>query len=405
MGIQAKSVDLDFPKLQEWKFGVQTKLINGIKQLLKVNGVTTLIGEAVFQKDHLVRVTIENNEIANIKYKKAVLAIGTTFISLPKFKIDEKTILSAKGLLSVKTIPEELVVIGGGVIGLELGTAFAKLGSRVTVIELLPEILPGVDIQIKRLLSNQLRKFRIKTLTSTTATKYNKLKSGKVSIELKTKEGKQTLSADKILLSVGKKAQVDNLNLDLVNIETDEKGFILTDSKQRTSNPDVYAVGDCIGPPFLAHLATKQGIVAAEVISGIATESDFKAIPIAIFTDPEVSYVGLSEAEAKKAGYEVITGRAPFASSARALTHQTEEGYVKIVAEKSTNLLLGVQIIGYGASDMISELSLALELGATIEDIGFTIHPHPTLPEMIMEASDAALNKAIHQVTLVKRKK
>ncbi|MHA1975606.1 MAG: dihydrolipoyl dehydrogenase [Candidatus Hodarchaeales archaeon] len=405
MGITVKDVELDFSILQEWKSGVQNKLIKGIKQLLKGNGVTTILGTATFEKPGLVKVKVEDGSKVFIKYDKAILAIGTSFISLPDFEIDEKKILSAKGLLSINKIPEELVVIGGGVIGLELGTLFAKLGTSVNIIELLPEILPGVDPQIKRLLGMKAKQLGITIHTSTVATEYSENKNGKLTIKVKTKKGSQELSADTILLAVGKKSRVKNLNLSVLGIELDEKGYLIVDEKQQTSTAGIFAVGDCTGPPFLAHRATKQGIVAAEVIGGMSSESDFQTIPIAIFTEPEVSYAGLSETQAKQANFDVITGRAAFGTSARAMTHLAEDGYVKIVADKTTNQLLGVQIVGPDASDLISEIALALEMGATVEDLSFTIHPHPTLPEMIMEAADAALNKAIHQVTLVKKKR
>ena len=404
MGISVKEVELDFSILQDWKLGVQTKLIKGIKQLLKGNKVTTILGKAQFEKSGLVKVTGEDGSHILIKYNNVILATGTTFISLPKFQIDEKKILSAKGLLSVKKIPEELVVIGGGVIGLELGTLFAKLGTSVSIIELLPEILPGVDPQIKRLLGMKAKQLGIIIHTSTIATEHAENKGGKLSIKVKTKKGNQELSADKILLAIGKKSQVKNLNLSVLGTKLDEKGYLIVNEKQQTSTSGVFAVGDCTGPPFLAHRATKQGIVAAEVIAGLSSESDFQSIPVAIFTEPEVSYAGLSETQAKQAGFEVITGRAAFGTSARAMTHLAEDGYVKVVADKTTNQLLGVQIVGPDASDLISEIALALEMGATIEDLSFTVHPHPTLPEMIMEAADAALNKAIHQVTLIKKK-
>ncbi|PWI47089.1 dihydrolipoyl dehydrogenase [Candidatus Heimdallarchaeota archaeon B3_Heim] len=405
MGITVEGAKLDFSILQEWKMGIQNKLIKGIKQLLKGNGVTTIKGTAHFETPGIVKVILEDESQICIKYKDAILATGSAFISLPKFKIDEQAILSAKGLLSLKEVPQELAIIGGGVIGIELGTLFAKLGTSVSIIELLPEILPGVDTPIKRLLGMKAKQLGITIYTSTVATDYTVKKNGKINIKIKTKKGAQELSADKILLAIGKKAQTEDLDLSVLNIQLDEKGYLIVNEKQQTSTSGVYAVGDCTGPPFLAHRATKQGIVAAEVIAGLPSESDFQTIPIAIFTEPEVSYAGLSETQAKQAGFDVITGRAAFGTSARAMTHLAEDGYVKVIADKTTNQLLGVQIIGPDASDLISEVALALEMGATVEDLSLTVHPHPTLPEMIMEAADAALNKAIHQVTLVKAKK
>ncbi len=403
MGITVKDVEIDFSIMQEWKRGVQSKLINGIKQLLKGNGVTTVLGTAKFEKPGWALITKEDGTQIHVKYTNVILATGTEFISLPEFKIDEQDILSAKGLLSIKEIPKELVIIGGGVIGLELGTLFAKLGSVVSIIELLSEILPGVDPPIKKLLSMKAKQLGITIYTSTNAEGYSREKNGKLSIKIKTKTINKVIVTDKILLAVGKKPQVNELNLSALNVKIDDKGYIIVNKKQRTSASGVYAVGDCTGPPFLAHRATKQGIIAAEVINRLPSESDFKSMPVTIFTEPEVSYAGLSEKQAKQAGFDVVSGRAPFATSAKAMSSLSEDGYVKVIADKVTKQLLGVQIVGPNASDLISEISLALEMGATVEDLGFTIHPHPTLPEMIMEAADAALNKAIHQVTLVKK--
>ncbi len=405
MGIRVKEVELDFTTLQAWKTGIQTKLINGIKQLLTRNGVTTVLGTAKFEKHGEVTVTNEDGTKNTVKYSEVILATGTTFISLPNFKIDEKKILSAKGLLSVKEIPGNLLIIGGGVIGLELGTLFAKLGSIVTIVELLPEILPGVDLPIKRLISAKIKQLGVSIFTSATSKGYSPQKNGKLSVEIETKSEKKKITVDKVLLAVGKKAQIEDLNLSVLNLKIDNKGYIVVNEKQQTSIQGIYAVGDCTGPPFLAHRATKQGIIAAEVLNGLPSESDFQTIPVAIFTEPEISYAGLTEKQAKDAGFDVITGRAAFGTSARAMTQLVEDGYVKVVADRTTNQLLGVQIVGPDASDQISEIALALEMGATLEDLSLTVHPHPTLPEMIMEAADAALDKAIHQVTLVRKKK
>ncbi|MHA1993008.1 MAG: dihydrolipoyl dehydrogenase [Candidatus Hodarchaeales archaeon] len=405
MGITVDGIKLNFSTLQKWKLEVQTKLIKGIDQLLKGNGVTVISGEAQFEKLGVAKVKLEDKSEILINYQNVILATGSAFISLPKFEIDEQSVLSARGLLSIEKIPQDLVIIGGGVIGLELGTLFAKLGTSVSIIELLPEILPGVDTPIKRLLGVKARQLGMTIHTSAIATEYSVNKNGKLTLTIKTRKGDQELLADKILLAVGKKPQTEGLNLTVLNIELDEKGYIIVDEKQQTSTLGVYAVGDCTGPPYLAHRATKQGIIAAEVIGGLPSESDFQSIPVAIFTEPEISYAGLSETQAKQAGFDVISGRAAFGTSPRAMTQMAEDGYVKVIADKATGQLLGVQIIGSDASNLISEIALALEMGATVEDLSFTIHPHPTLPEMIMEAADAALNKAIHQVTLVKVKK
>ncbi|MHA2112751.1 MAG: dihydrolipoyl dehydrogenase [Candidatus Hodarchaeales archaeon] len=398
MGIQVNETNLDYGVTQEWKRGIQNKLITGIKQLLKGNQVTTIGGVAKFLDQHLAKVKKTDGTETTIQFNNAIIATGTEFIQIPKFKIDNEFVLSAKGLLEHEKIPKNLVVIGGGIIGLELGTTFAKFGSNVTIVELLPDILPGVDTQLSRMLIRNLKDLGIKLYTSSTAMEYIKNSEKGPYVKIKNDKGENTILADKILLSIGKKADTSDLNLKATGVKLNEKGFIIINRKQQTNIPTIFAVGDCTGPPFLAHRATKQGIVAAEVLSGLASESDFKAIPGAIFTDPEIAYAGMSEKEAKKAGFEVKTGRASFSTSARALTHLSTTGYVKVISDAKTEEILGVQIIGPEATDLISEAVLALEMGATLEDIALSVHPHPTLPEMLMEASEAALGKAIHQI-------
>jgi dihydrolipoamide dehydrogenase len=241
-----------------------------------------------------------------------------------------------------------------------------------------------------------LKKLGVQIYKESKATSLKRNNDGTMDIEVITKTGKEILKADKLLLSIGKRATTAGLNLDRIGVQTDKGGFILIDKQCRTNIPNIYAVGDCTGMPFLAHRATKQGIVAAEAIAGHASEMDFRAIPGAIFTDPEIAFAGLSEDDARKAGYEVKIGRASFGASGRALTHLNELGYVKIIADAKTDVILGMEIIGPDASDLISEAALVLEMGATLEDIAHTVHPHPTLPEMLMEAAEAALGKAIH---------
>ncbi|MFX0182045.1 MAG: dihydrolipoyl dehydrogenase [Candidatus Hodarchaeota archaeon] len=405
MGITVENINIDFMKLQQWKQSVVTRLINGIKQLLKRNGIKTIFGTASFLDSNRVEVTSVGGTKELIEAKNIVIAIGTGFISLPGFEIDEKNVLSAKGLLSLNEIPKNLLIIGGGSVGIELGTVFAKLGSNVSIIELLPDILPGIEPRMTALIKNRLQKLGVKIFTSSKVKKLKNLGNEELKVEVQTKQETIELNANKILLSIGKHSSINDLKIDSIGVKTDEKGFIVVDKQQKTNIKSIYAVGDCTGIPFLAHKATKQGIIAAEVIAGLSSEADFKTIPSTIFSDPEISYAGLKEKEAKEAGFDIITGRASFGSSGRALSHNADVGFVKVIAEANTGVLLGAEIIGPDASDLISEISLGLEMGATLEDIGFTVHPHPTLPEMIMEAADAALGKAIHQMTIIPRKK
>ena len=398
MGISVQKVNIDVQQLQKWKNGIQTRLIEGIKQLLKGNKVKTIMGSAKFVSSNEIEVKLDNGNTIFIKAKDIIIATGSKFISLPNVEIDEKTILSAKGALSFERIPKDFVIIGGGVIGLEIGTIYAKLGSNVKIIELLPEILPWIDPSLTRIVKLRLKKLGVDLFTDSQVKEINLMKDKSLEITLETTKGIVKLNSNQILISIGKEASTVELGLKKIELKIDKKGFIKVNSQQQTNIPHIYAVGDCTGIPFLAHKATKQGIIAAEVIAGLPSESDFKAMPYAIFTDPEIAYVGMSEKETKEAGYQVITGRTSFGASGRALTHQSELGFVKVIADANSGILYGVQIVGPEASEMISEASLALEMGSTVEDIGFTVHPHPTISEMVMEASDAALKKAIHQI-------
>jgi len=276
-----------------------------------------------------------------------------------------------------------------------MATMYAQLGSKVTVIELLDQLLPGVvmDVEIIKIVERAFRKLGIEYHVKSRAKEY---REGKVFATLE--DGKEAVfPCDIVLVSVGRHPNSDQLDIEKAGVKTD-RGWIQVNKKLQTNVPGIYAIGDVIGPPLFAHKASKDGVVAAEVIAGMSSEADYRGVAWAIFTDPEIASVGLTEVQAKEKGYEPIIGKFPFTALGRALLAGESEGFVKIVADKESELVLGVHIIGPEASDLISEAALAVEMGATLEDIGFTIHPHPTLPEAIMEAAEAAKGKAIHIV-------
>ncbi len=396
MGIIVQKPSIDMEKLQQWKQGIQNRLIEGITQLLKANKVKIIIGTASFLNRQQIQVDKQSGEKVILEPRHVIIATGTKFISLPGFDIDEKDILSAKGALALAEVPKQLLVIGGGVIGLELGTVYAKLGSKVTIVELMPEILPGVDAALVRPVKRRLKELGIAVYTEARAEEYKK-HGNIIEVRIRTKkQGEIVVETEKILLSVGKMPVTEELKIKKAGVRTDERGFISTDSQQRTNIPQIFAIGDCTGIPFLAHKAMKQGIIAAEAIAGKNSEYDYRAVPSAIFTDPEIAIAGIGEKEAKKNGYEIVVSRAMWGASGRAMSQLETLGFVKIIADKNSGELLGAEIVGPHASDLISEIALALEMGATTEDIGFTMHPHPTLPEMIMEVAEATLGKAIH---------
>ncbi len=394
MGINITDISVDLNKLMSWKESIQNKLISGIHQLFKVNKIDLIIGNAKFLNNNELKVITSDGE-EKIIFKNAIIATGSTFISIPQFKIDGELIISAKDALSLKEIPENLVCIGGGIIGLELGTVWAKLGSKVTIVELLPNLMTGVEKRLVNMVKKKLKKLGVDIYTESKALETIKI-DNKTYLKVETKKGIIEIPADKILLSIGKKASTHDIGIDNTEIELDSHGFIKTDDQMRTNIKHIYAVGDVTGPPFLAHRATKQGIVAAEACVGLSSKFDYKSITSAIFTDPEIGFVGMSESEAKKNGYNTIVGQASFAVSGRALSHQAPEGIVRIIADSDTKKILGIEIAGVNASDMISEAALAIEMGGTAEDIAHAIHPHPTLPELIMEAAESIEGKAIH---------
>jgi dihydrolipoamide dehydrogenase len=317
-------------------------------------------------------------------------------VEISGFKFDGTNVITSTEMLALRQVPRNLVVVGAGVTGLEMATMYAQLGSKVTVIELLEQLLPGVvsDTEIIRIVERAFRKLGIEYHVKSRAKEY---RGGRVYATLE--DGKEAaIPCDKVLVSVGRRPNSDRIGLEKTGVKTDQHGWIQVDKKLQTNVPGMYAIGDVVGPPLFAHKASKDGIVAAEAIAGMNSEADYRGIAWAIFTDPEIASVGLTETQAKEKGYATIVGKFPFTALGRALLAGETEGFVKIVADKESELVLGVHIIGPEASDIISEAALAIEMGATLEDIGLTIHPHPTLPEAIMEAAEAAKGKAIHIV-------
>jgi len=391
IGLEVSGINVDLAKVQTWKQQVVDRLVSGIDYLLKGNNVKVIKGTAKFTGPHELEVTTANGA-ESIEAKDVIIATGSRYFDLPAFKFNGTTIISSTEALSLKQVPKNLAIIGGGVSGLEMGTMYAQLGCKVSVIEMLDQLLPGTDIDLVRVVERSLRRLGIEYHVKSKANSY---RDGKVYATLEDgKEG--TFEAEKVLVTVGRRPNSDGMGLETAGVQTDSHGFIQVNKKMQTNVPGIYAIGDVVGPPMLAHKASKEGIIAAEVIGGMNSEADFHAIPGVIFTDPEIATVGLTESQAKENGYEPIVGRFPFTALGRAVLAGETEGFSKIVADKTSNLVLGVHIVGSEASDLISEGALAIEMGATLEDIGFTVHPHPTLPESLMEAAEAAKGKAIH---------
>jgi dihydrolipoamide dehydrogenase len=394
-GIKA-TVELDANTMQDWKEGIVKKLTSGVRMLLKANGADYLSGTATITGPKTVSVQTEQGVETFEATKGIVIATGATTIEIPTFKFDPPFVIGAKEAVSLRQIPKRLVVIGGGIIGLELGMVYQKFGSQLTVLEALPQILTGVDAECAKVVERKIVKHGGTIFTKAKALGYEKQADGSLAVKVDVDGKQETVVCDTILVAVGMRPHSKGLGLDQVGVNVDARGFVPTDKHGRTNVPSIYAVGDVSGPPLLAHKATKEGEIVAEVIAGHAAEKDWVSIPGAIFTDPEIATAGLTVEEAKAKGIETVVGKFPFAALGKAMAMAETDGFVKIVADKKTKQVLGVHIVGPEASTMISEAALALEMAAFLEDVSMTIHPHPTLGEAVMEAAAAALGHAIH---------
>lgn len=390
-GITVTGLQVDFARMQAWKDKVVERLQKGVAAILKDADVQVVKGRALFQDAR--RITIDTGHGSqSYKFEQCIIATGSRPAAIPGFDFDGERILSSTEALNLTEIPGELAVIGGGYIGLELGMVYAKLGSRVTVLEALDQILPGADKDLVQVLQRSLRRLNIAVHTGARARGWQE-QDGKAVITFAVGDKEQTLSADKVLVATGRRPNSDNLGLEQIGVATDAAGFITVDEQLRTSVAHIYAIGDVAGQPMLAHKASKEAHVVADVIAGRVAAMDAVAIPAVVFTDPEIAYAGLTEAQAREQGYEPVVGRFNFAASGRALTMDDTNGFIKVVADKAGGLLLGVQIAGPEASEMIAEAVLALEMGARAEDLALTVHPHPTLCEGMMEAAEAVLQR------------
>ncbi len=396
----AQKPTLDMKRLQTWKGGVVNKLTGGVRTLLKGNGVEVIDGSAKLEKSgpdgHRITVTGKNGT-QTIIAKNVVLATGSRPLEIPGFKVDQNRVLDSTGALALDHVPNRMIVIGGGYIGLELGMVYAKFGTKVTVVEALPRVLASMDKDCVAVVERKLRKMGVEVMANTKAKSWED-KGDRAVLTVELADGKTAqIDTDKILLSIGRRPNSENLGLEAAGVAVDKRGYVIADDKLRTNVAGIYAIGDLIGGMMLAHKATKEGEVVAEVIAGHKAAFDVRTIPAVIFTDPEIASTGLTEDEAKAKGHpELKVGKFPFAALGRALSVNDTEGFVKVVGDAKTGELLGLHIVGNGAGDLISEGALAIEMGAVTDDLRLTIHPHPTLSEAIMEAAAASLGEAVH---------
>ncbi len=403
MGIEIKGdVKVNMKKLKNWKQSVCDRMSGGVEGLLKGNDVEVVSGEAEFVSPTELKVSGSSNT-KSIKAKNFIVATGSRPIEIPGFEFDEKTVMSSTGALALEKIPKSMLVIGGGYIGLEIGSYIAKLGTDVEILEAADALLKGVvEKDVAQVVGRKLKKDGVKVHLKSKAQSYKK--SGQaLEVTAEVAGSEKKFKAEKILVTVGRRPNSDQTGIKEIGLEVDERGFIKTDSQRRTNHSHIFAIGDIACQPMLAHKASHEGILVAEVIAGHNRAYDAKTVPAVMFTDPEIASAGMLESEAREKGYnDLKISKFPFAANGKAVAMMETDGFVKMIADAKTNVVLGVHIVGPEASNLISEAALAIEMGATLEDIALTIHPHPTLGETMMEAAEATLGHAVH---IIQKKK
>jgi dihydrolipoamide dehydrogenase len=408
MGVDADP-SVDMGRMVDWKDGVVDQLTGGVEKLCKANGVTLMEGRAEFAGEDSVRVVHggEGQGSETVEFENAIVATGSRPIEIPGFEFDADPVLDSRQALALDSVPDRMVVVGAGYIGMELATVFAKAGSDVTVVEMLDGVLPGFEDDLARPVRKRAEDLGVEFHFGRTAREWYE-HEGHVRVVTETADaegdapeaeadgGVEEFDADKMLVAVGRQPVTDTLNLEAAGLGTDDRGFLQTDERARTDQEHIFAIGDVAGEPMLAHKASAEGQVAAEVVAGEPAALDHQAVPAAVFTDPEIGTVGMTEAEAADAGFDPVVGQFPFNASGRALTTGHAEGFVRVVADEESGFVLGGQVVGPEASELVAEIGLAVEMGATLEDVGATVHTHPTLSEAVMEAAENALGKAVH---------
>jgi len=392
-GVSVGTPQVDIEKLRGWKRSVVENLTKGLGQLVRQRGIDYIRGRASLENAHRAVVTTTEGEKRPIDFENAIVATGSAPATIPDTPRSVR-IMNSQQALEPQTIPPRLLVVGGGYIGLELGQVYAALGSKVTVVEMMPEILSGADRDLMRFLSKRLNAQFESIVTGTRVTKMEETDAGIRVVFEGTHGGEDVF--DKIMISVGRKPLTKELGLESTHVSLTEKGFIEVDGQRRTAEPSIFAVGDVAGEPMLAHKATHEGVVAAEAAAGKKTAFEPQAIPFVVFSDPEIAWCGLSETEARKRARKVNITTFPWAASGRAATVSRPDGVTKLLCDPENGRILGVGIAGPGAGELLAEAVLAIEMGATADDLALTIHTHPTLSETLMEAGQAFSGFSTH---------
>jgi dihydrolipoamide dehydrogenase len=394
-GIGVGDVQIDLARMMKRKDDVVAQNTKGVEFLFRKNKVTWAKGRGTLRAGNLVDVAAADGSTTTYEAKNVIIATGSLPFELPFLKFDEERVLSNIGALKIPVVPKHLVVIGGGVIGLELGSVWRRLGAKVTVVELMPGILPGTDEDVVKEADKVFRKQGLDLRTGTKVTGARR-EGDTFFLDIEKDDTKETLEADYVLVSVGRKPVLGGIDAAGLGLALGPRGEVLVDDQMRTNLPNVFAIGDCIGGKLLAHKAEEEGVIAAEVIAGKPVHMHYRSIPGVVYTWPEVATVGLAEHEVKASGRQYRVGKFPFSANGRARTAGDTAGFVKVIADATTDELLGVHMIGPNVSELIAEVVLGFEYRASSEDIGITVHAHPTLSEATKEAALAALGRAIH---------
>lgn len=394
-GVKLEGISVDLPTMLKRKDEVVAQNTKGIEFLFRKNKITWAKGRGTLRAGNVVDVTAADGAVTSYAAKNVIIATGSLPIELPFLKFDEERILSNIGALKISEVPKHLIVIGGGVIGLELGSVWRRLGAKVTVIELLPTILAGNDAEIIKEADKVFRKQGMDLRPGTKVTG-GKRDGERITIDIENDGKTETLDADYVLVSVGRKPVLTGIDAAALGLAVGKRGEIVVDNQMRTNLPDVYAIGDAVGGKLLAHKAEEEGVVAAEVIAGHKVHMDHKSMPSVVYTWPEIATVGLAEHEVKESGREYRVGKFPFSANGRARSMGETTGFVKFIADAKTDELIGCHMIGANVSELIQEVVLAFEYRGSSEDIGITVHSHPTLSEAVKEAALGVLGRSIH---------
>jgi dihydrolipoamide dehydrogenase len=395
-GIEFQKPNIDLDKLRDWKNKVVEKLTSGVGSVAKFRKVNYVQGTATFKNSKTLLVVRTNGDKEEMSFDKIVIATGSRITTIPSLNIGSKRLLNSTSALDLPAIPKSLLVIGGGYIGLELGSVYQALGSKVSVVEMLDGLLPGADRDLVSHLSKRLKEKFDSIMLNSKVTEMKEVKDG-IQVKIQDNEGKITENTyDYVLMSIGRRPDTSGLGLENTKVKVNERGWINVNNQMKTDDPDIYAIGDIVGEPMLAHKASHEGRVAVEVIAGHKSAFEPMAIPAVVFTDPEIAWAGLTEnlAKEKKITYEVT--KFPWAASGRAVTLDRNDGVTKILVDPASQRILGIGICGPGAGELIAEGVLAIEMGANLTDLKLTIHPHPTLSETLMEAAEVFFGQSTH---------